>query len=145
MTEALDLEADERVLEVGTGSGYQAAVLAKICRDVYTVEIKEALGQRAEKRLSRLGYTNVHVKIGDGYQGWHAFSPYDGIIVTCAPTDIPEPLKAQLAEGGKMVIPVGSRGVQELVVLTKREGVLKMRTIAPVRFVPMIKEDGSTY
>lgn len=145
MTEALDLEEDERVLEVGTGSGYQAAVLAKICRKVYTIEINEALGTRAVELLKQLGYANVHVKIGDGYEGWEAFSPYDGIIVTCAPTDIPEPLKAQLADKGRMVIPVGAGSFQELLVLTKQGDTLKMETIAPVRFVPMIKEDGSMY
>ena len=146
MTEALDLEEDERVLEVGTGSGYQAAVLAEICRNVYTVEINKRLGERAKDLLSTLGYGNIQVKIGDGYKGWKAFSPFDGIIVTCAPTDIPEPLKAQLAEGGKMVIPVGPGSFQELVVLTKTAaGALEKRTIAPVRFVPMIKKDGTTH
>jgi protein-L-isoaspartate(D-aspartate) O-methyltransferase len=145
MTDALELEGEERILEVGTGSGYQAAVLGEICRKVYTIEINETLGKRAKDLLLALGYDNVQVKVGDGYQGWKAFSPFDGIIVTCAPTGIPGPLKDQLAEGGKMVIPVGSGSFQELVVLTKREGILEKQIIAPVRFVPMLKRDGTGY
>ncbi len=145
MTDALDLEKDEKVLEVGTGSGYQAAVLAQICDHVYTIEINEKLGKRAKDLLSELGYGDVHVKIGDGYKGWPEHSPFDGIIVTCAPADIPKPLKEQLAEGGRLVIPVGAGSFQKLVVLTKRDGEWDKRTIAPVRFVPMLKKDGTTY
>mgnify|MGYP006281238407 CR=1 FL=1 len=145
MTEALDLETDEKVLEVGTGSGYQAAVLAQICDHVYSIEINEKLGKRAKDLLSESGYGNVHVKIGDGYKGWPEHSPFDGIIVTCAPADIPKPLKEQLAEGGRLVIPVGGGSFQKLVVLTKRDGDWDKRTIAPVRFVPMLKKDGTTY
>ena len=145
MTDALDLEKDEKILEVGTGSGYQAAVLAQICDHVYTVEINEELGRRAKDLLSELGYGNVHVKIGDGYNGWPEYSPFDGIIVTCAPADIPKPLKEQLAEGGRLVIPVGAGSFQKLVVLTKTDGEWDKRTIAPVRFVPMLKKDGTTY
>ena len=145
MTEALDLDSSSKVLEVGTGSGYQAAVLAEICNSVYTIEIIESLGKKAKTLLTQLGYKNVHVKIGDGYKGWEAFSPFDGIIVTCAPTHIPEPLKEQLAEGGKMVIPVGGRQVQELVLLSKEKGRLIQRSIIPVRFVPMLKGNGGTY
>ncbi len=145
MTDALDLEKDEKVLEVGTGSGYQAAVLAQICDHVYTIEINEVLGRRAKDLLSESGYGNVHVKIGDGYKGWPEHSPFDGIIVTCAPADIPKPLKDQLAEGGRLVIPVGAGSFQKLVVLTKTDGEWDKRTIAPVRFVPMLKKDGTTY
>lgn len=145
MTEVLNLDSSKKVLEVGTGSGYQAAVLAEICDSVYTIEIIESLGEKAKELLARLGYKNVHVKIGDGYKGWKAFSPFDGIIVTCAPTHIPEPLKEQLAEGGKMVIPVGGRQVQELVLLSKEKGRLVQRSILPVRFVPMLKGNGGTY
>jgi len=145
MTEVLDLDSSSKVLEVGTGSGYQAAVLAEICNSVYTIEIIESLGKKAKALLTQLGYKNVHVKIGDGYKGWKAFSPFDGIIVTCAPTHIPEPLKEQLAEGGKMVIPVGGRQVQELVLLSKEKGRLLQRSILPVRFVPMLKGNGGTY
>jgi len=145
MTDALDLEKDAKVLEVGTGSGYQAAVLAEICDQVYTIEINEVLGRRAKNLLSELGYSNVHVKIGDGYKGWPVHSPFDGVIVTCAPADIPKPLKEQLAEGGRLVIPVGAGSFQKLVVLTKTDGGWEKRTIAPVRFVPMLKKDGTTY
>lgn len=145
MTEVLNLDSSKKVLEVGTGSGYQAAVLAEICDSVYTIEIIESLGKKAKELLTQLGYKNVHVKIGDGYKGWKAFSPFDGIIVTCAPTHIPEPLKEQLAEGGKMVIPVGGRQVQELVLLSKEKGRLVQRSILPVLFVPMLKGNGGTY
>jgi protein-L-isoaspartate(D-aspartate) O-methyltransferase len=145
MTEVLDLDSSKKVLEIGTGSGYQAAVLAEICHAVYTIEIIESLGKRAEGLLSQLGYSNVRVRIGDGYQGWRAFSPFDGIIVTCAPSHIPEPLKEQLAEGGKMVIPVGVRQIQELVLLVKEKGHVKEQSILPVRFVPMLKDEGGVY
>jgi protein-L-isoaspartate(D-aspartate) O-methyltransferase len=145
MTEVLDLDSSKKVLEIGTGSGYQAAVLAEICRGVYTIEIIESLGKKAEGLFSQLGYSNVRVRIGDGYQGWKAFSPFDGIIVTCAPSHIPEPLKEQLAEGGKMVIPVGGRQIQELVLLVKEKGQVKEQSILPVRFVPMLKDGGGVY
>lgn len=145
MTQVLDLRKNEKVLEIGTGSGYQAAVLAEICDHVYTIEIIESLGQRAQKRLADLGYDNIHVKIGDGYQGWEKHGPFDAIIVTCAPTHIPEPLKQQLAEGGKMVIPVGQTFAQELVLLTKTNGKIRRKAIIPVRFVPMLGENGKKY
>lgn len=145
MTEVLDLDRSKKILEIGTGSGYQAAVLAEICHSVYTIEIIESLGKKAKALLAQLGYTNIQVKIGDGYQGWRAFSPFDGIIVTCAPSHIPEPLKEQLAEGGKMVIPVGGRQVQELVLLVKEKGHVEQRSIFPVRFVPMLKGRGGIY
>jgi len=145
MTEVLDVEASEKVLEVGTGSGYQAAILGELCRAVYTIEIVEALGESARERLDRLDYDNVHVKIGDGYEGWPEHAPYDGIIVTCSPTHVPEPLKDQLAEGGRMIIPVGKRYTQELVRLRKKDGELKEESVLPVRFVPMVDDDGKRY
>ncbi len=145
MTEFLDLDKSEKVLEIGTGSGYQAAILAEICDSVYTIEIVEPLGQSAKKKFEELGYKNIEVKIGDGYQGWEEKAPFDAIIVTCAPTHIPEPLKNQLREGGKMLIPVGERYTQKLVMLSKIKGEIKEETIIHVRFVPMVKENGNTY
>lgn len=145
MTEILELDENSRVLEVGTGSGYQAAVLAEICDSVYTVEIVEELGTRSARLFKELGYSNVKVKIGDGYLGWPEYSPFDAIIVTCAPTHVPDPLKDQLKEGGRMIIPVGERYVQELVLLTKKKGALKQTSVLPVRFVPMVDEDERIY
>jgi protein-L-isoaspartate(D-aspartate) O-methyltransferase len=145
MTESLQLDGSEKVLEIGTGSGYQAAVLAELARDVYTIEIFESLGRRAAKTLAGLGYANVHVRVGDGYQGWPEYSPFDAVIVTCAPTHIPRPLKAQLAEGGRMIIPVGEQYAQKLVLLTKTNGEILQTDIIDVRFVPMIDEAGKTY
>jgi protein-L-isoaspartate(D-aspartate) O-methyltransferase len=145
MTQALDLEESDRVLEVGTGSGYQAAILAELCGSVYTVEIIEPLGESARERLKELGYGNVHVKIGDGYEGWPAHAPYDAIVVTCSPTHVPEPLKEQLAEGGRMIIPVGRQYAQELVRLRKKRGELVRETVLPVRFVPMVDGEGKRY
>jgi protein-L-isoaspartate(D-aspartate) O-methyltransferase len=144
MTEVINPDKNMKVLEIGTGSGYQAAVLAELCGSVYTIEIVEKLGLRAQKILSEL-YQNVHVKIGDGYQGWPEAAPFDAIIVTCAPTKVPQPLADQLKEGGKMVIPVGKADAQELVVLTKQSGKLSQQAIIPVRFVPMVDERGKTY
>lgn len=145
MTEVLELDDNKKVLEVGTGSGYQAAVLGEICNKVYTIEIIEILGKRAEKLLKELNYKNVHVKVGDGYKGWKEHAPFDAIIVTCAPTHIPQPLKDQLAEGGKMVIPFGEQFSQELVLLTKEKGKIKQQKIIPVRFVPMIDKEHKKY
>jgi protein-L-isoaspartate(D-aspartate) O-methyltransferase len=145
MTEALNPERSMKVLEIGTGSGYQAAVMAELVQTVYTIEIVDLLGKRAEKTLSELGYDNIKVKIGDGYKGWKEFAPFDAIIVTCAPSHIPEPLKEQLAEGGSMVIPVGERNHQELVLLTKEKGEIKRKAIIPVIFVPMFGEGGKRY
>jgi protein-L-isoaspartate(D-aspartate) O-methyltransferase len=136
MTEQLAPRPTDRVLEIGTGSGYQAAVLSRLVKAVYTIEIVPPLGRRARETLTRLGCTNVFVKIGDGYQGWTEKAPFDAIIVTCAPERIPRPLVEQLKEGGRMIIPVG-RGVQELVLLRKREGRVEQRAVLPVRFVPM--------
>jgi len=145
MTEVLDPDGTKKVLEIGTGSGYQAAVLAELFQSVYTIEIIEVLGKRAEKTLSDLGYKNVKVKTGDGYKGWKEHGPYDAIIVTCAPSHIPQPLKDQLAEGGRMVIPVGERYHQELILLVKEKGMIKQKEIIPVVFVPMFGENGKKY
>jgi protein-L-isoaspartate(D-aspartate) O-methyltransferase len=139
MTELLELDGDEKVLEIGTGSGYQAAVLARVAREVYTVEIREELGRQAEERLAELGYDNVFLRIGDGYQGWPEEAPFDGIMVTAAPDTVPQPLIDQLKEGGKLVIPVGDF-FQDLLVLTKTPDGVEQREIIPVRFVPMIGE-----
>lgn len=145
MTELLDLDSTSRVLEIGTGSGYQAAILGEICDSVFTIEIVESLGEKARKLLWDLGYNNVEVRIGDGYNGWPENAPFDGIIVTCAPSRVPLPLKEQLAEGGRMVIPVGNFSIKELVLLIKSKGNLIHRTIIPVSFVPMVDKDGSIY
>ena len=136
MTEALGLRGGEKVLEVGTGSGYQAAVLAEIAAQVYTIEIVAPLAERARADLARLGYANVHVRAGDGYLGWPEAAPFDAIIVTAAAPRIPEPLKAQLKDGGRLVIPVGEE-YQSLVVLTRTGSRFAEQTVLPVRFVPM--------
>ncbi len=140
MTELLALKGGERVLEIGTGSGYQAAVLAEIAAEVYTIEIVPELGLSAGKRLKEMGYTNVHVKIGDGYLGWPDAAPFDGIIVTAAPPYVPHPLVEQLKIGALMVLPVG-KGHQELVVISrKKDGTYRTKRVFPVRFVPMTGE-----
>jgi protein-L-isoaspartate(D-aspartate) O-methyltransferase len=136
MTEALHLSGGEIVLEVGTGSGYQAAVLACIAAKVYTIEIVEPLATEARERLARLGYRNVSVRAGDGYAGWPEAGPFDGIVVTAAAPRIPEPLKAQLREGGRLVIPVGD-DLQEIVVVTRHGDAFLETRVLPVRFVPM--------
>ncbi|RPJ17203.1 MAG: protein-L-isoaspartate(D-aspartate) O-methyltransferase [Desulfobacteraceae bacterium] len=145
MTEVLDPDITKKVLEIGTGSGYQAAVLSELVQSVYSIEIVDVLGKRAEKTLSDLGYSNVKVKVGDGYKGWKEYAPFDAVIVTCAPSHIPQPLKDQLAEGGRMVIPVGEKYRQELVLLIKEKGMIKQKAIIPVVFVPMFGEDGKRY
>jgi len=137
MTQLLSLKENDKVLEIGTGSGYQAAVLAEIVKEVYTIEIIPELAHRAQKTLSRLGYKNVKVKIGDGYYGWQEYAPFDAIIVTCAPDHIPRPLVEQLREGGRMVIPVSDYIYQMLYLVKKEEGVVKRETVIPVLFVPM--------
>jgi protein-L-isoaspartate(D-aspartate) O-methyltransferase len=136
MTELLELKGDEKVLEVGTGSGYQAAILAELAREVYTIEIIEKLANSSEKLLPQLGYKNIQVKAGDGYLGWPEAAPFDGIIVTCAPDHIPKSLIDQLKEGGRMVIPVGEY-TQELKKIVKRAGKLETTNVIPVIFVPM--------
>jgi len=140
MTEQLHPKATDRVLEIGTGSGYQAAVLAELVKDVYTIEIIEPLAKEASARLARLDYKNAHVKIGDGYQGWPEVAPFDSIIVTCAPDKVPQPLTQQLKESGRMIVPVGSGIDQQLFLLEKKEGQMAERAILPVRFVPMAGE-----
>ena len=140
MTEQLHPQPTDKILEIGTGTGYQAAVLAEIVKDVYTIEIVEPLAKEASARLSRLDYNNAHVKVGDGYQGWPEVAPFDGIIVTCAPDKVPQPLTQQLKEGGRMIIPVGSGIDQQLYLLEKKNGQLAQTAILPVRFVPMIGE-----
>jgi protein-L-isoaspartate(D-aspartate) O-methyltransferase len=137
MSEKLSLSTADRVLEVGTGSGYQAAVLARIAHEVYTVEIIGPLAREAEARLKRLGYDNVKVKVGDGYEGWEEYAPYDRVIVTCAPTEIPQPLVDQMKEGGIMVIPVGTEGFQYLYRVKKYMGEAETEEVIPVSFVPL--------
>ena len=138
MTEALQLKPDHRVLEIGTGSGYQAAVLGEMAKEVYSIEIVPTLGKRAKKLLEDLDYKNVEVKVGDGYKGWPEHAPFDAIIVTAAPDHIPQPLIDQLKPGGRLVIPVGpERRTQKLLIIEKKsEGTLKETTLMLVRFVP---------
>jgi len=140
MTELLKPKAEHRVLEVGTGSGYQAAVLALLVKEVYTIEIVRPLAERAEADLKRLGYENVFVRAGDGYRGWPEKAPFDGIIVTAAPEKIPEPLLEQLKIGGRLAIPVGPPGNQELVVMHKTDRGVFRETVLAVRFVEMTGE-----
>ena len=140
MTEQLEPKPTDRVLEIGTGSGYQAAVLAGLVAQVYTIEIIEDLAQRAAADLTRLGYTNVHARAGDGYQGWAEAAPFDSIIVTCAAEQVPQPLIDQLKDGGRIIIPVGPLWNQELVLLRKRGGKLEQHAVLPVQFVPMTGE-----
>jgi protein-L-isoaspartate(D-aspartate) O-methyltransferase len=138
MTEALRPAPTDRVLEIGTGSGYQAAVLAELVAQVYTIEIVPPLGEQARADLARLKYGNVHVRVGDGYEGWPEHAPFDAIIVTCSPEQVPQPLVDQLRDGGRMVIPVGTQaGGQDLYLLEKRGGKVVRQAILPVRFVPM--------
>jgi protein-L-isoaspartate(D-aspartate) O-methyltransferase len=139
MTNLLQLKASDRVLEIGTGSGYQAAVLSLLAREVYTVEIIAELGKAAALTLSRLGYANVTTRIGDGYQGWQEHAPYDAIIVTAAPDHVPPPLIAQLKPGGRLVIPVGET-FQELMILAKAaDGTTTNTRVVPVQFVPLTR------
>ncbi len=141
MTEALGLRGGERVFEVGTGSGYHAAVLARIARDVYTIEIVPELARVAAERLARLGVKNVHVRAGDGYRGWPEVAPFDAILLTAAPEEIPKPLVAQLATGGRMVLPLGPEGRQDLYRMVKQpDGSLRRERLFGVRFVPMTGE-----
>jgi protein-L-isoaspartate(D-aspartate) O-methyltransferase len=139
MTEALDLKPHHKVLEIGTGSGYQAAVLAELADTVFTIELVEPLGRAAKEKLKELGYDNVVAKIGDGYRGWPEHEPFDAIIVTAAPEEIPQALVDQIADGGRMIVPVG-RYYQELIFIEKADGKVKKKTVAQVRFVPMVKE-----
>jgi protein-L-isoaspartate(D-aspartate) O-methyltransferase len=136
MTELLELKGNEKVLEIGTGSGYQAAILAELAKEVYSIEIIEPLTLTAKNRLLELGYQNINVKAGDGYLGWPEAAPFDAIIITCAPDHVPKPLVDQLKEGGRMVLPVGAH-MQDLKKIVKRSGKIETTDIIPVVFVPM--------
>ncbi len=140
MTQLLELKGHERVLEVGAGSGYQAAILSLLARDVFTVERIPQLAEKARERLRELGYHNVHIRVGDGYEGWPEHAPYDAIIVTCAADEVPPPLIEQLADGGRLVIPVGESGwSQRLMLLRKRGAEVEQREVAGVVFVPLVR------
>jgi protein-L-isoaspartate(D-aspartate) O-methyltransferase len=136
MTELLKLNGTEKILEIGTGSGYQAAILAEIVNEVYSIEIVEPLAKRAQETIKKMGYENVYIKSGDGFHGWPEHAPFDGIIVTAAPREVPAPLIDQLKDNGRLVIPEGEY-YQELRVYIKRDGYLEKKDIIPVRFVPM--------
>jgi protein-L-isoaspartate(D-aspartate) O-methyltransferase len=141
MTEALNLKPDDRVLEIGTGSGYQAAVLAEIVKEVYTIEIRQRLAEEAEKRLKELGYKNIKVKHADGYFGWQEYAPFDAIIITASANHIPPPLIKQLKEGGRLIIPLGRTVYfQTLTLVTKKKEDLELKQMGGVSFVPMIGE-----
>jgi protein-L-isoaspartate(D-aspartate) O-methyltransferase len=143
MTEVIDPQPEDRVLEIGTGSGYQAAVLSGLVKEVYSIEIVEALGKNAAKVLKEQKYENVHTLIGDGYKGWPEHAPFDKIIVTCSPENVPQPLIDQLREGGKMIVPLGERYEQVFYLLEKTDGALVRKKLLPALFVPMtgISED----
>jgi protein-L-isoaspartate(D-aspartate) O-methyltransferase len=140
MTQSAGLQPGDRVLEIGTGSGYQAAVLSELVKEVYTIEIIEVLANDARSDLERLGYNNVKVKHGDGYQGWEEFAPFDAILLTAAAPEIPQPLIDQLKEGGRMVLPLEGMLFQDLIRITKEKDQLKREQITGVRFVPMTGE-----
>lgn len=140
MTQLLELKGDEKVLEIGTGSGYQAAVLSQLVDSCYTIELVKPLADSVKIRLKRLGYNNVVAKCGDGYQGWPKHAPFDCIIITAAPESIPEKLVEQLKTGGKMVLPVG-KYYQQLILVTKTKRGIARESIIPVRFVPMVKPE----
>ncbi len=137
MTQELQLKPTDRVLEIGTGSGYQAAILGEIAAEVYTIEIVPSLGEAATERLKRLGYDNVHVRVGDGYLGWPEEAPFDAVIVTCAPDRVPQPLFDQLGEGGRLLVPLGGRYPQMLKRYTRRGDEFDEEDLEPVLFVPM--------
>jgi len=141
MTEKLEPKSADRVLEIGTGSGYQAAVLAELVQEVFSVEIIKELAEEAGRALNHLGYQNVRIKCGDGYLGWPEHAPFDSVIVTCAPDHVPQPLIDQLKEGGRMIIPVGEGYDQKLFLLEKKGGVVRQTAVLPVRFVPMTGEN----
>jgi len=142
MTEVVKPKPEHKVLEIGAGSGYQAAVLAEIVEEVYTIEIIEALASQAAERLKKLGYDNIHVRNADGYYGWPEEAPFDAIVVTAAADHIPPPLIDQLKDGGRMIIPVGSPlRVQQLMLVEKSDGETTTRNLMPVRFVPFTRDD----
>jgi len=140
MTEALELKENEKILEVGTGSGYQAAILAELAKDVYTIEIIQSLAKKAESLLKKLGYNNIHVRCGDGYLGWKEAAPFDAIIITCATSRVPEPLLEQLADGGRMILPFGGRWSQDLVLIRKKGETLERSSLGGCIFVPMTRK-----
>jgi protein-L-isoaspartate(D-aspartate) O-methyltransferase len=143
MTEQLNPKPTDRVLEIGTGSGYQAAILSRLVAEVYTIEIIEPLAKRAEADLRRLGFLNVKVLAGDGYKGWPEYAPFDSVIVTCAPDHIPQALIDQLKDDGRMTIPVGALGDQKLYLLRKHGAKIEQQAVLPVFFVPMTRKPGS--
>jgi len=145
MTQLLDINSKSKVLEIGTGSGYQAAILGEICKEVYSIEIVEGLALKAKSTIESLNYNNLELKWGDGYKGWEEHAPYDAIIVTCSPSKIPQPLIDQLGDDGSLVIPIGEKNVKSLVLLKKIDGELVRKDVIPVRFVPMIDEKGKEY
>lgn len=141
MTSVINPKPDDRILEIGTGSGYQAAVLAEIVKSVYTIEIIPELAENAKSKFESLNYSNIYTRTGDGYHGWPEEAPFDAIVVTAAPDKIPEPLIDQLKEGGKLVIPVGPKySVQSLQLLTKKNGETSIKNLFPVRFVPFTRD-----
>jgi protein-L-isoaspartate(D-aspartate) O-methyltransferase len=141
MTEALKLKPGDRVLEIGTGSGYQAAVLAEIVREVYSIEIRQKLAERAEKVLKKIGYENIKCKYGDGYFGWEKYAPFDAIIITAAANHIPPPLIKQLKDGGRLILPLGSTVYYQTLTLVKKRGEkVLLEQMSGVRFVPMVGE-----
>ena len=141
MTEALALRGDERVLEVGTGSGYQAAILAEIVKEVFTIEIRPEIYTKTRDRLQKLGYKNIHLKQGDGYLGWPEYAPFDAVIVTASPNHLPPPLLTQLKEGGRLIMPLGSTTFyQNLTLVTKRLGKVEVKELGAVAFVPLVGE-----
>lgn len=142
MTELLELHGQEKVLEIGTGSGYQAAILSRLAREVYTIERHAALAQQAEKVLAQLGYDNVMIIVSDGTLGWPEHAPYEAIIVTAAAPDVPQPLLDQLADGGRLVAPVGSRWSQSLVKVKRQGDLLTRERLTPVAFVPLVGKHG---
>jgi len=143
MTEQLNPKPTDRVLEIGTGSGYQAAILSRLVAEVYTIEIIEPLAKRAEADLRRLGFLNVKVLAGDGYKGWPEYAPFDSVIVTCAPDHIPQALIDQLKDDGRMIIPVGALGDQKLYLLRKHGAKIEQQAVLPVFFVPMTRKPGA--
>lgn len=146
MTEVLQVRPNEKVLEIGTGSGYQAAILAEMDVEVFSIEVNEILADRARNILENLGYKKINLKTGDGYEGWEEHAPFDAILVTCSPASVPPKLKEQLAEGGRMIIPVGlQNSVQYLYLLEKQKGKIRQKSVMPVRFVPMTDGKGKTY
>jgi protein-L-isoaspartate(D-aspartate) O-methyltransferase len=141
MVEVLKPDKNMRVLEIGTGSGYQTAILSCLCKEVFSVELIDSLGESTKMKLKEEGYNNINVKIGDGYLGWKKFAPFDRILVTCAPINIPKPLLEQLAEGGKMMIPAGESHKQKLYLIEKKDGKINQLETLSVSFVPMIHKE----